>query len=428
MVQPRPSPSGLTTLGQAALDRRLDTKADAPIAVAYSGGGDSLAALIAVKTWADRHGRRVVALHVDHRLQPSSDAWADGAQAVARSLGLACEILPWMGEKPTRGLPAAARQARHSLIAGAARALGARAIVFGHTADDEREAALMRLDGASLGRLAEWRPSPVWPQGRDLFLLRPLLDHRRAALRDWLGALSYPWIDDPANDDPRYARARARTQLAAQNDEAPPIGHAEDPALADLARGAQVSAAGAIVIARTALTNAPAQAARRFLSAALTCAGGGDRPARRERLEAMIARLRAPGALIATLAGAKLAATEKIIITREAGAFRRYGTPVQSLEPDLPTIWDGRFALEPRTSSALTVGPLVGVATKLPSFQRNRLSDLPREARPTLPVIWDEAGAATCPILAEDSPVTAKCLVEARLLAVCGVISKESEI
>src|SRR4051812_3221907 len=59
----------------AALDRRLGANASAPLAVGFSGGGDSLALLILTLDWARAHGRSVLALTVDHRLNPASAAW-----------------------------------------------------------------------------------------------------------------------------------------------------------------------------------------------------------------------------------------------------------------------------------------------------------------------------------------------------------------
>src|SRR3984957_14727403 len=183
----------------AILDCRLDARLTQPVAVAFSGGGDSLGALIATKAWADGCGRPVIALHVDHRLQAASESWRDVAAEAAQRLEVGFRALAWIGEKPAKGLADAARRARHGLIAEAARAAGASVVVFGHTADDIAEAVLMRAEGSSPGSPRQWSPSPVGPGGRGVFLLRPLLAVRRAAIRETLHAGSWSWIDDPAN-------------------------------------------------------------------------------------------------------------------------------------------------------------------------------------------------------------------------------------
>ena len=206
--------ASLLSLVAADLDARLDRHAAAPIVVAVSGGGDSLALLLAAKAWADGAGRRLIAMTVDHRLQPQGAAWARWCQERASRLGLSHRTLVWEGSKPAAGLAAAARQARHGLLADAARDAGAGVVLMGHTADDRLEAAAMRAAGSTVGEPRTWSPSPVWPQGRGIFLLRPLLTVRRAELRRRLAALGEAWIDDPANLDPHSARARARARLA----------------------------------------------------------------------------------------------------------------------------------------------------------------------------------------------------------------------
>jgi len=219
------------TVGEV-LDRRLQPAHARPIAVALSGGGDSLALLLMADAWAKRAGRTLVVLTVDHRLKPASASWTAACAATAARLGLAFQALSWEGDKPATGLPAAARDARHRLLADAAREAGARVILVGHTADDGREAARMRETGSTTPSPREWSPSPVWPEGRGLFLLRPLLALGRADLRAWLTARGETWIDDPANADLTYARPRARQELAGRSGETP--APAELPA--DLAR------------------------------------------------------------------------------------------------------------------------------------------------------------------------------------------------
>jgi tRNA(Ile)-lysidine synthase len=199
----------IADLSRLVLDRRLDRSAANPIVVAFSGGGDSLALLIGVRRWTRAVGRPLLAVTIDHRLQPASADWAAWCAERATRLGLAHQIVGWDGEKPAVGIPAAARAARHRLLARAARAAGARVILVGHTADDRLEASVMRQAGGSVPQPREWTPSPVWPQGRDLFVLRPLLSVRRADIRARLAQAGETWLDDPANEDPPSPRPRS---------------------------------------------------------------------------------------------------------------------------------------------------------------------------------------------------------------------------
>ena len=183
----------------AALDRRLLASSPRPVAVAVSGGGDSVALLLLADRWASAHERRLLVLSVDHRLRPEGAGWTRTCGDLASELGADFRALAWDGPKPARGLPAAARAARHRLLADAAREAGASVLLVGHTADDVLEARAMRRAGSTTPEPRAWSPSPAWPEGRGLFLLRPLLGLRRAALRAWLAAEQRPWIEDPAN-------------------------------------------------------------------------------------------------------------------------------------------------------------------------------------------------------------------------------------
>jgi len=404
------------------LDHRLDPGLTQPIAVAFSGGGDSLAALIAAKAWADACDRPVIALHVDHGLQASSGAWRDFAADAARRLGAGFRALAWTADKPTHGLAAAARGARHALIADAARAAGATVVIFGHTADDIAESALMRAEGSSLGPLREWRPSPVWPEGRGVFLLRPLLAVRRSAIREALRARGWNWIDDPANEDLRHPRARARRQLSDGTAEPPPL--ADDLDAAESACAATVDEWGATRLDRGRLRQIPAAEGRRVLAAAMLCAGGGERPPRGERVAALFARLMGREDFTATLAGAKLVAGHETLIARNAGEMARGGLAPTVLAPGLATVWDGRFELR-ADRPGLSVLALKGGQARLDAQTRRRLKAVPAQARPAIPVIAGADGGLACPILAGGKGIGVLCLVGARFSAACGAVSKE---
>lgn len=394
----------------AAMSRRLDAGSDAPLAVAVSGGGDSIALLELAAAWARRVGRQVRVLHLDHRLNPDSGAWAEAVRSQAVRLGCACDVLAWEGSKPATGLPAAARAVRHALLADAARAAGARVILLGHTADDVREGEAMRAGGSSLGRVASWSPSPAWPEGRGLMLLRPLLETARAELRAWLGARELSWIEDPANADLRYARARAR---AAPLSAAQP--HAEPSSVSGFFDSVSEGPVGLLRVRRADYADASDPERRRLLSAALVCGSGRSTPPRTDALARLDAALRGPGKVRATLAGARVEAlADEVLIGRDRG---RTGLPHAPLEPGRPLVWDGRAELT--TAEAAAVAPLAGFAARLPAADRSRLAGIPPIFRPTLPVL-----------LAGDRMELAEpgWLAFRRLQAALGLVAREADL
>lgn len=372
----------LTARVHAVLDARLGRDAPYPVAIALSGGGDSMALLALAADWARARGRRLQALTVDHGLNPDSARWSALSRRAARALGADWRELAWTGAKPTTGLPAAARRARHALIADAARTAGARVVLFAHTADDVAEGDWMRAGGSTLGRLRPWAPSPAWPEGRGLMLLRPLLDERREDLRRWLAARGLDWIEDPANDDPRFGRTRARRALAG-------AGEVEPIRTADVAMP---------VIASAHHLTLPRICDARTLAAAVVCAGGGDDVPRGDRLARLIGRLRAGEDFTAVLVGARITADgEEVRVSREAGEFARRPIAPLPLAPGVAAVWDGRFEIG-APEAGWSVVPAQGRMAELPPADRAMLAALPADVRGTLPVlIRDDAGA---PILA----------------------------
>ncbi len=399
----------------AVLDRRLRRDLKRPIALALSGGGDSVALTLAAAAWARDAGRPLLVLTVDHGLRPESTGWTATCAAIAARLGADFEALAWTGPKPASGLPAAARAARHALLAGAARAAAASVILMGHTADDVLEARRMRAAGATTPEPREWSPSPAWPEGRGVFLLRPLLDVSRADLRAGLAGRGETWIEDPANDDQRFARARAR-----RADGAAPPAPPQAASTAALALATGPTADGGLVIPRAALIAADPDTARRYVAAACLCAAGTTRPPSAERAARLTAKLTGAGDAVATLAGARIeAGAETVRFSREAGEAARGGLAPITLAAGGTAVWDGRF--EVASDRPAEVRRLAGLARQLPREQQAALKRLPAASRPALPLV---AGAGS-PLLGDIPELRIRALAHARLLAACGAVERE---
>src|SRR4051794_31539408 len=107
------------------------------IAVAVSGGADSMAAALLARDWARRRGGSVVALVVDHGLRAESAAEAAVTRARLADMGIVAHGLTLEGLARGPGLAARARLARHAALAEAAAALGVLHLMFGHHAGDQ---------------------------------------------------------------------------------------------------------------------------------------------------------------------------------------------------------------------------------------------------------------------------------------------------
>ena len=175
------------------------------VAVACSGGADSLALAAATVHCAGRLGVAVHGLVVDHGLQPGSGPVAQTAAEALRGLGCTVVgVLQTTVEGPG-GPEAAARRARYAALRAATPA-GA-LVLLGHTLDDQAETVLLGLGRGSGPRSVAGMRELAVPWGR------PLLGVRRAVTAAACGALGLvPWVD-PHNADPRFQRVRLRTEV-----------------------------------------------------------------------------------------------------------------------------------------------------------------------------------------------------------------------
>ncbi len=402
-----------------AIDTRLDPSSESPIAVAFSGGGDSLALLIATVSYAQRVGRRVVALTVDHQLSPDSPGWTELARINAGKLGADWKGLVWAGQKPSTGLPAAARRARHTLIADAARDAGARVILFGHTADDVIEAIEMRAsETPGLGIPQVWGASPVWPAGRGLVLFRPLLNTRRETLRSALRHHGMSWVDDPTNLDSRFARGRARLRLLGSTDIALPNVETSSPDLLAFASGVSFSEWGEAHAEIEALQALERPDRFRALGALLTCVSGAERPPRPKRIARLLDRLAIGTAGTVTLAGALVVLEDQCFrVMREVGDAR-------SERPDATDVFDGRFL----SNAVKDLDWLKGKMRKLDPEGRAQLRHIHPRQRPSLPVWQDGDGVVHLARNIGGNGPLVQSLAKARFCLACGVAQREGDL
>lgn len=115
------------------------------LALAVSGGPDSLALLHLAAGWARAQGGAVVALTVDHGLRPEAAAEAAYVGGVAQALGVPHHVLTWQGAKPGGNIAAAARDARYGLLEAWCAGAGVLHLLTAHTRDDQAETVLLRL-------------------------------------------------------------------------------------------------------------------------------------------------------------------------------------------------------------------------------------------------------------------------------------------
>ncbi len=188
-----------------------DVPEGSTVIVALSGGADSLALAAATAFEASKRGMPATAVIVDHGLQVDSAEVAASAASVAAAIGLDALVVR-VDVDGDGGPEAAAREARYRVLRDAAADVGARAVLLGHTLDDQAETVLLGLARGS-GAASLQGMAPAREDDEGLRWIRPLLGVRRETTRAFCAASALdPW-NDPHNLDDRFARVRVRERV-----------------------------------------------------------------------------------------------------------------------------------------------------------------------------------------------------------------------
>jgi tRNA(Ile)-lysidine synthase len=356
------------------------------VVVAASGGGDSLALLILFRRFLDAGGSPIepMAVTVDHRLRPESADEARQVGRIAAGLGISHRTLEWGGAKPAAGVSAAAREARHHLLAQAAREAGTDIVLTGHTLDDQAETLAMRL--ARGGGRGEAGMAPATLFDWRCWFARPLLGTRRVALRHFLSGLGQAWIDDPSNANMASERARMRAELTEAQilhlaAEAQVAGqHRADlgaRAAALIAAHARMAAPGLVRLDRQVAAEPDRAAAVYALRILLACTGGREHLPDEARALVLLDRMNGVN-FRATLSRSVIdARRDAVFLLRE-----RRGLPQP--RPAMPGFWDGRYRLEggEESMTVMAAGDAGSEEVEAPADMPQSLAKAAASARP----------------------------------------------
>ncbi len=398
--------------------RRVFTalKPHASVALAVSGGPDSMALMHLASRWRALAGRgltELAVLTVDHGLRPASKDEADFVALEAARIGLPHATLTWAGEKPRTGIQAAARRARYDLMTAYCRTHGIACLATAHTADDQAETFLMHLArGSGLDGLAAM--AAVSERG-GVSLARPLLTFSKRRILAYLHAHGIPFVSDPSNSNVAFERVRLRHAMKALAAagisrsalalSASRLGRSREALMRSAAEFLEnnfsVSPLGQGEIGAEAFDVLPAELALRALAQVLALVGGKEEPPQMAKVERLLAELKA-GRREAALGGCLvIAAPAKLQFFREPGRLKLPPSPCQ---PGGTCIWDGRFALSfaPGLSGDVLLTPLGERGwTIYRRCQKDRPASLRvnRLAALTTPALWQGGELLAAPAL-----------------------------
>ena len=374
------------------------------IALAVSGGSDSLALLLLVSDYLESRamgGPEMHVLTVDHGLRAEAKHEIERVETYCRQLGCTFEKLEWSGKKPRTGIQEAAREARYTLMADYCHAHRIPTLLTAHHLDDQAETLIMRLSrGSGLDGLSGMSPRSS-RLGIEIF--RPLLDIPKERLRATLRQRNWEWVEDKSNSDVRFERAQLRQNWQTLDD----IGLSSRSLSLSSRRLQRTREAlvayidglvgnfvsfdphGFIEIRGNGFSGLMEEVQLRILSRCIHALGGQPRPPQLAKLEDLQGALSEQKTLSTTLGGCLIEKTASaMILYREVRSDQMDDL---TIDPGETKVWDRRFQLQLASAAPrpLRIGHLGPKRDFNGSEELKRgLRSLPHRARPALLSAW----------------------------------------
>jgi len=404
-----------------------------PLALAFSGGGDSTALLALALQWLGGQ-RKLYALIVDHGLRVGSAAEAQQAAKTAQRLGAHPIILTWQGTKPKTGIQEKARLARYGLMGTQCRTLGVDTLLLGHNRNDQAETVYMRGQNNSGWRgMAGMRAAikaPIWPELYGITIVRPMLGISRAKLRDYNHANDLTYYDDPSNENRQFSRIQARDFLQKHPRLGEELYAISQNAARDLREEtAQIRAWigiyvqtqnwGGLSLKRDVIAGSNGLGPEMLRKLGLAVSGQGQASAR-NKYRQLFAKINANDFQGATLGGAQYSIWKnELFIMRDPGQVLgrvgHKGLAHTKLRAGIDTIWDGRFIVRTMREN-MHIVPLANYEGQLDKALKQKLKLLPVSARATLPALVRGDVLKSSPLHKPSSQYEFQSLITERLL------------
>ena len=210
LIKPKKSKSFDPILEQDFFKSLLKFKLGKKIAVAVSGGPDSLALTILLQKFSLENSIALKAISIDHGLRKSSKDELQWLASEFKKRKIKHKIIKWKNIKPNSNILSNARDKRYELLIKECERINIRYLFTGHHLDDQVENVLLRIIRGSgikgLGSLQEkfnFKKSKV-------NILRPLLKYPKKSLISYLANEKQKYILDPTNTDNNFDRSRVR--------------------------------------------------------------------------------------------------------------------------------------------------------------------------------------------------------------------------
>jgi len=185
------------------------------IAVAVSGGSDSMALIYLMKEWIESKKGKIVALLIDHKLRAESYNECKKTKNYLKTLNVNSIIITVSTKKIFKKNMHEARQNRYDKLIGFCKNQNILHLFLGHHFDDNLETFLIRkVAGSNFEGLASMSFSNT---RNKVQLIRPLINYKKNQIIKFNKENKIKYIDDPSNFNEKYTRVVIRNFLLQKN-------------------------------------------------------------------------------------------------------------------------------------------------------------------------------------------------------------------
>ncbi|GAA5251769.1 tRNA lysidine(34) synthetase TilS [Candidatus Rickettsia kedanie] len=181
------------------------------IAVAVSGGSDSVALLYLANIWAEKNNIELSVISVDHNLREQSKQETYYIQNISNSLNRKHYSLSFDHQNNFANLQERAREGRYDLMTNLCLEFDILVLLTAHHEDDYVENFCLRLERNS-GIFGLSSSNINWYN--NIQIIRPLYNIPKSELVEYLVSHNIKWFEDESNSSDKYRRNIIRQKLA----------------------------------------------------------------------------------------------------------------------------------------------------------------------------------------------------------------------
>lgn len=380
------------------LSRLLQGYRPSKIAVAVSGGADSMMACYMAKDFCSNHGIELHAVVVDHMLREESSIEAQYVSGFLKDQDVNVVVLKWNGDKPSSNIQAIARNERYKIISSYCKLNGIDHLITGHHADDQAETVFMRImRGSGVDGISGIKQiSKI----SDINILRPMLSIDKESIIAAIEEVKWAYVDDPSNKNEKFSRVQVRNFLSdpkwrfmksklvlLSKNAGRSRDYLEQQTSFFLRDFCVISPAGTFSINLNAFLSAHEEIALRSLCRILMHVGGSDVPTRLAQLERVYNDLLLNSWKDRTLFGCLIRVRRgNLIVIREWDDI----PPLTKLIANCEVLWDRRFIIKSSVGGCVKRLSVSDIKQCLGEYAS--ASGVSYEVLKTLPFVFNDDG------------------------------------